>query len=68
MNPPEATGDRLLRVRDVARRTGCCRRTVYQWIRTGQIEAYRVPSGHYRVPSSAVVSVFRTARVDRRDK
>ena len=58
-----AENSRLLRVEQVAERLGCCRRSVYGWIRAGAIDVcYVGPSGAVRVPERAVLALIRTDR------
>lgn len=44
--------DRYLTTGDVARALGVTINTVKAWIRRGQVEAIRLPSGHYRIPAT----------------
>ena len=46
--------DDLLPLRDVERKLGVSRWTLYEMIRTGKLPAVKLASGHYRVKASIV--------------
>ena len=51
--------DNLLSLRDVERRLGLSRWTLYSLIRRGALPAVRLRSGHYRVRADVVEAIVR---------
>lgn len=47
---------------DVARALGVSPNTVKSWIRKGELEAVRLPSGHHRIPRGEVDRIVRGER------
>ena len=41
--------ERLLKVTDVARYCGVSKSTVLKWIKDSKLQAFKLPSGHYRI-------------------
>jgi excisionase family DNA binding protein len=37
---------------------GVSKRTLYNWIRQGQIEYVRLPNGHFRIPEKAILKML----------
>ena len=48
--------DEMLRIRDVAQRLKVAQKTVRRYIASGQLQATKLATGHWRVPESAVRS------------
>ena len=55
------TGSTLYKVKAVSDHFQVTTRTVYQWIRDGQLDAIRI-SGRLRVPEQALEKIARPAR------
>lgn len=39
-------------VKDIAKMTGVCTRTVYKWCRTGQLKATKISTRNYRISAA----------------
>lgn len=48
-NDPEPRNPEYISVGFVARSCGVSNTTVLRWISTGQLPAFRLPGGHYRI-------------------
>jgi len=53
--------DDLLPLRDVERKLGVSRWTLYDMIRAGRLPAVKLTSGHYRVKASVVEAIRKGA-------
>lgn len=49
-----------LTVSEVAARFKVSEETAREWARSGQVEAIRLPGGHYRFPCEAIDAIERT--------
>jgi len=48
-NTSEQWAPEFISVGFIARRCGVSNTTVLRWISTGQLDAFRLPGGHYRI-------------------
>ncbi len=48
-NTSEQWAPELISVGFIAKRCGVSNTTVLRWISTGQLDAFRLPGGHYRI-------------------
>jgi excisionase family DNA binding protein len=44
----------VLKLADVQRELGVSRWTLYEWLRTGKLQGFKLPCGHYRIPVEQV--------------
>ena len=59
---PDERDEEMLTTRRAAQLLNVDRHTIARWARLGQIAAVRLPSGHLRIPRSAVDRLLRQAR------
>jgi excisionase family DNA binding protein len=57
-------GDDLLTVNEAARRLRVSRATITRWIRLGQLQAAKLPSGVYRIHGEDVEKLLRRTGED----
>jgi putative resolvase len=53
-----STSGRLLKVREAAVLLNVSRQALWKWIKQGQIQAVKLPSGRYRIPESEIVRIL----------
>lgn len=51
-NAPDQWAPEFISVGFIAKRCGVSNTTVLRWIGTGQLPAFRLPGGHYRIERS----------------
>ncbi len=41
---------KVVKLADVQSELGVSRWTLYNWLKTGKLQGFKLPSGHYRIP------------------
>lgn len=52
----------VLKLEEVQRELGISRWTLYNWLKSGKLQGFKLPCGHYRVPAEELTR-FRSQEV-----
>ena len=49
---------KVLKLADIQAELGVSRWTLYEWLRNGKLQGFKLPCGHYRVPADELVKLM----------